>query len=195
MPRWDAVFEALPPVGAVRRSQPSDPGLHPALGTLWREVGWGLFGRGFLQLSPPEVWGEDLALWLGGEDPARVSIGRTALGDLLYLRDLRGKARSLGYPEAIAAGAMDVSRVDVRYKRVDVLATSLEQLAVLLGDPQWLDDVLRKDLFDAAVDRIGEPGEHEMFGFVPALALGGEESADHLQRVAAREHLALLFQL
>jgi len=35
----------------------------------------------------------------------------------------------------------------------------------------------------------------EMYGFVPALMLGGLDTFDHLQKVKAVEHLMLLSQL
>ncbi|WP_246765815.1 T6SS immunity protein Tdi1 domain-containing protein, partial [Pseudomonas syringae] len=35
----------------------------------------------------------------------------------------------------------------------------------------------------------------EMYGFVPALMLGGPSSLDHLEKLKAVEHLMLLSQL
>ena len=47
-------------------------------------------------------------------------------------------------------------------------------------------------LFDPAVGLLGRPGSDEMFGFVPALALGRPCRLNHLQKVNAVEHLMLL---
>ena len=42
--------------------------------------------------------------------------------------------------------------------------------------------------------RLDEPAFDECFGYVPLLALGGPETADHLEKVKLREHIALISQ-
>ncbi len=191
-------LRTLPPMGdvaplpaaALRALEARLPSL---LLAFFRETGWGRFGDGFLVLEDPRKLDETLALWLGSFDPSRVPIGRTALGDLVYFRDLRARAEALGLPNA--ESACDLSFIDVRYKRTGLLAMSLEDIPGALGDPELLKTALRKDLFDDALWRLGAPEIDELYGFVPALALGGNEDSDSLHRVRAREHWDILFQL
>lgn len=50
-------------------------------------------------------------------------------------------------------------------------------------------------LFSPALARLGGLKNDEMYGFLPALALGGPATLDHLQKVPAVEHLVMLAQL
>ena len=52
-----------------------------------------------------------------------------------------------------------------------------------------------EDLFAPALKTLGRLKPDEMYGFVPALALGGPSTLEHLQKVKAVEHLMLLAQL
>jgi hypothetical protein len=49
-------------------------------------------------------------------------------------------------------------------------------------------------MFKPALRKLGQLKHDEMYGLVPALALGGEVSLDHLQKVKAVEHLVILAQ-
>jgi hypothetical protein len=200
-PRLDPapMLTALPPMPDVRiptKASLAKLGhrLPPRLLSFFATVGFGRFGEGFLSLAHPHELDPTLAEWLGGFDPAHVPFGRTALGDLIYFRDLRARAVLLEVPNA--ATACDVSVIDVRHKRSFVAATSLDQfIGEVLGTPETLRARLRKDLFDGALARLGPPAIDEVYGFVPLLALGGVEEPHALERMSAAEHLAILFQV
>ncbi|MNP52963.1 hypothetical protein D3C76_1473920 [compost metagenome] len=51
------------------------------------------------------------------------------------------------------------------------------------------------DLFEPARERLGTLGVDEMYGFVPALMLGGSGSLERLEKLKVVEHLLLLSQL
>src|SRR5262249_33788285 len=149
---------------------------------------------GFLTLMHPHEIDETLADWLGGFDPSRVPFARTALGDILYFRDLRSGAAMLGVKGA--ESACDISVILARHKKTTVLATDLARFVEqVLGQPKSQKGLLRRDLFDLALARLGPPEADELYGFVPALALGGSEEAAALERMKAPEHLSILLQL
>ena len=50
-------------------------------------------------------------------------------------------------------------------------------------------------MFSGTLKKLGRLKQDEMYGFVPALAFGGDSSVDHLEKVKAVEHLVLLAQL
>jgi hypothetical protein len=166
-----------------------------ALLDMWQTHGWGAVGDGFLHFVDPASLVDTCDEWLGGPNPTRIPLGRTGLGDLIYFRDLRERARALGMTGEEAATACDVNAVNVRYKRVSVLATSIGEFIERLDDPAWLTDALDKTLFDRAVARLGPLGDDEIFGFVPALGLGGSDDPENLEKVGRDVHLAILFQL
>ena len=199
--RLAAMLRLLPPMADVRKSTAAEldalrPRVPSTLVDVWAELGWGRFGNGFLQLASPTTLDGVLSEWLGKKDETRTPLGWTGLGDIIYFRDLRERARALGTSAVDAENACDVSVIDVRYKQVKMLAWSLDGFFEgFLGDESALRSELHKELFDAALSRLGPPGVDEIYGFVPALALGGAEDPANLERVGARVHLDILRQL
>lgn len=51
------------------------------------------------------------------------------------------------------------------------------------------------DLFKPALKELGQLNHDEMYGFVPALMLGGSDQLKFLKKVSAVEHLIFLSQL
>jgi hypothetical protein len=64
----------------------------------------------------------------------------------------------------------------------------------LMLDDEYIEDVLRQDLFKPAMAKLGTLHADECYGFLPPLAMGGSESVDALKRVKLREHLAIAAQ-
>jgi len=199
--RLDAMLRLLPPMADVHKPSATELAalghrVPEALLAVWAELGWGRFGSGFLHLASPAGLDDVLSDWLGKKDATRTPLGWTALGDIIYFRDLRERARALGMGEPDADQACDVSVIDVRYKQVKMLAWSLSGFFEgCLGDENALRSELHKDLFDAALGRLGPPNADEIYGFVPALGLGGAEDPASLERVGALAHLDILRQL
>lgn len=167
-------------------------GVHPKLTWLLANLKPGRHAGGLLQFSLPGTHAAELEPWLMGRTEGRTSIGRTAFGELLVFRDLRDHAASLGMEDA--ESACDVAAIDIHYKRMKVLAMSAEEFVEVLDDAKWQKAFLRLPLYQAARARLGEWEQHECFGFVPALALGGSEQAASVQRVDWRVHQSLLLQ-
>ncbi|MER0240404.1 GAD-like domain-containing protein [Fulvimarina sp. MAC8] len=57
--------------------------------------------------------------------------------------------------------------------------------------PPWEDDDYQ-NMMPEAVKRLGRLDWGEIYGFVPALSLGGPNSVDHLQKMPLVEHLTFL---
>lgn len=51
------------------------------------------------------------------------------------------------------------------------------------------------DLFQPAKKKLGTLSRDEMYGFVPAIMLGGSDALDNLKKVRSVEHLVFLSQL
>ncbi|RXE89640.1 glutamyl-tRNA amidotransferase [Pseudoalteromonas sp. A757] len=56
-------------------------------------------------------------------------------------------------------------------------------------------DINEQPLFERTLERLGPLENGEIYGFAPALALGGEPKLENLQKVKATEHLAFLADL
>ena len=57
------------------------------------------------------------------------------------------------------------------------------------------EDLDGKPLFQRAMAKHGPLEEYEMYGFVPALAIGGATKLENLQKVKVIEHLSFLADL
>lgn len=165
---------------------------HPSFITLTSRLRPGSYAGGLVIITTPGALDAEMSEWLMGNVAGRRSIGRTAFGELLVFRDLRERARELGMgnPDNEA----DIALIDVHFKKMTVLGTSVESFLDGLDDPLFQNAFLRKELFDEVKHRLGPCRPNECYGFVPALALGGSEDAGSVQRVDWRVHQAILLQ-
>jgi len=144
---------------------------------LWEEDGWSSYANGFLRVTNPADLEDVLDDWLDPSSAPRSVVAHTALGHLFLWTN------NTVYLLNPHNGHIDKITEDAEILFDTVLCDDI----VLLG--------LRKDLYDSAVARLGKPAPDECFGFVPALALGGDPVAENLQRVKLREYLAILAQV
>jgi len=142
----------------------------------WSISGFAGFGNGFIWLTNPTEMQYAVGEW--GLDPTSLIFGRTAFGDL-FIWD--GK---------------NVRALFVHDGEMNWLTDDLKMFFEFsLCDDLFLEEVVRLSKFREALDRLGAIAADEMYTYVPALALGGEESVDHLKTVKMREQLLLLSQL
>ena len=145
---------------------------------LWREVGWGSYEEGLFFIDNPEPYQVVLEGWLGSEADATIAIGRTAFADLFLWRN------------------GEIQFLDAQYGRIfSITKMPFIFFCSTLIAEDYLQDVLRKSLFDKALDTVGRLQQSQCYAFVPALALGGSVTVDNINIVQFREHSALLAQL
>ena len=161
----------------------------------WKLYGWSCYGNGLCWWVDPDLYTPVLDTWLEGTPFAGRTIfsviGRSAFG-LLYVWGTRSSqslkidaASGMIFPsdesEAISAGRSD----------------ALARYFFLTLHKQVLDeeDLNGKPLYERAIKALGALASDEMYGFEPALALGGEARLKNLRRVKTVEHLALLAKL
>jgi hypothetical protein len=145
---------------------------------LWQRQGAGIVGDdGYFRVLDPERAEDMLDGVIRLPDGATVLFA-TALGDLV----------------AFVNGLYLV--VKSRFGAIDVIeGRSFDELVALIEDPRERDDAWEWQPYPAARDRDGVPGFEQCFGFVPLLALGGPNDAEHLQVGGLYEHLAVIAQL
>jgi hypothetical protein len=151
----------------------------------WEEHGWGGYADGLFWIVNPQEYESIVKEWVEQspvivEDTYHV-IARNAFGDL----HLWGERTEC------------FLTIDSCWARYSHMASDLSRdmkirsfFAIL--DPDHCDP---QELFHPAMRRLGRLRRDEMYGFVPALALGGSAQARSLEIVKTVEHLLFLSQL
>lgn len=154
----------------------------------WREHGWAGYGEGIFWMVNPQEYEGVVSSWLEGTKFEKFDryhlIARGAFGELYLWGEETGA--SLEVSSAVARSTTFLSELPrgQMNKRLQNFLLSTE-----------VDHNDFDDLFVPAKERLGHLRYDEMYGFVPALMLGGSATLDHLQKVKAVEHLMLLSQL
>ena len=161
----------------------------------WQAYGFAGYGGGRFWMTDPDEYGEALNAWLYGTQfhgtDRYYVIGRSAFGKLMVWGTKTGPSLKI-LPSWAMIFPSDHSLWMQEGKDDFLLAGRIAGITVESQDE--MDD---KDLplFDRAVKLLGPLEHDEMYGSVPALALGGPCRVDHLQKVKAAEHLMFLAQL
>ena len=157
--------------------------LPPEIVYLWTEYGFGDYGDGLIKVVDPRDYMDSLYSWLGSQDFHKIPIMVSAFGDIFYYRKLENDEN-------------DVSLLDIHYRRIDVCTYSYEEFfEKYISNPELKEKVLRKSLFDQAVEKLGSLKYNEAFFFVPALVLGGGEDIKYVSKGDAYTHQHLLLEL
>ena len=154
----------------------------------WEEHGWCGYADGLFWTVNPQEYEPALEAWIGDtlfmKQDAYHVVARSAFGDLYMWGEKTGSSL-----EVSATGSFCIPRTS-RFvgERMD------------FGVRVFFGGISREEndfegMFSSALKKLGRLKQDEMYGFVPALALGGPATLDHLQKVKAVEHLVLLAQL
>jgi hypothetical protein len=145
---------------------------------LWRDLGAGIVGDdGYFRVVDPSRAASMLEGVIALPDGSTVLFA-TALGDLVvHVNGLYLVVKS-------------------RFGAIDLIeGRSFDELIALIEDSRQRDVAWEWQPYPAARDRDGVPAFEQCFGFVPLLALGGPNDAEHLQVGGLYEHLAVIAQL
>ncbi|MBF4555735.1 DUF1851 domain-containing protein [Pseudomonas sp. p50] len=154
----------------------------------WVEHGWCGYGDGIFWIVNPQEYEGVVASWLEGTKFADFDnyhlIARSAFGDLYLWGEQTG-------------ASLKLTSILSRYTTHTSIFTG-EQMDKGLRNFLLSRDVDTNnygDLFKPAKKKLGTLRHDEMYGFVPALMLGGPDTLDHLEKVKAVEHLTILSQI
>ena len=157
----------------------------------WDEHGWTGYRHGLFWTVNPQEYEPVVDAWIGNTKYATQDnfhlIARGAFGDIFLFGERSGLELHIVAVNAVLMEPYEWP--EDRNFGTRIFFNSMEPEAVDKMDEkgEWL--------FDRALQRLGGLKCDEMYGFVPALALGGPPSLKHLQKVGAVEHLVLLAQL
>jgi hypothetical protein len=157
----------------------------------WQEYGWCGYAEGLFWTVNPQEYEPVCDAWIGDtefmEKDAYHIIARGAFGELYFFGEKTGSSLTITPSDALALPS------DYRPKDLNQHVRSF--FGSRNPGSNDLSDADNKLLFARALKKLGRLQRDEMYGFVPALALGGPVTLEHLQKVKAVEHLVMLAQL
>jgi hypothetical protein len=161
----------------------------------WQTYGWCGYAKGLFWTVDPDEWEGVLDDWIGDtsfmERDAYYVIARSAFGELVLWGTNTGQSLKVVPSYGWLIPAFDAEKFQ---KRGPDLCTQLF-FASTSRTTYDLSDMDDKPLFDQALARLGPLDHDTMYGFVPALALGGEPRVEKLQKLHAQTHLSILVQV
>ncbi|KQZ86741.1 GAD-like domain-containing protein [Pseudomonas sp. Root562] len=173
------------PVSSIERYRGKVPNL---LLEYWAEHGWCGYGDGIFWIVNPQEYEGVVASWIEGtklqERDTYHLIARSAFGDLYLFGEKTGFSLKI----SSVLSRYVINNLDFRTEEMD------RHLQGFLLTRE-VDTNNYGDLFKPAKKKLGTLRHDEMYGFVPALMLGGPDTLDHLEKVKAVEHLTLLSQI
>jgi hypothetical protein len=165
--------------------------------TFWREFGFAGFGDGLFWICDPVAWQPSVDLWTRDLDlpmgPDRWhAVTRTAFGRM----QLWGERTGMSLTIVPYRGWIRPS--DQTARMASEAARNAQVYGAMLAQEKDVVDVPATDggmLFDRTLAMHGPVGADTMYGLVPALALGGPATPDHVQVLDAEVHLQVLHEL
>jgi hypothetical protein len=154
----------------------------------WAEHGWCGYGNGIFWIVNPQEYEGVVASWiegtkLEGRDTYHV-IARSAFGDLYLWGEKTGPSVQI----VSIFSQYDIQDFEITSEEMDK-----EIQNFLLSTEVEYNDF--EGMFERAKKNLGTLEHDEMYGFVPALMLGGSPTLENLEKVKAVEHLIFLSQL
>ena len=162
----------------------------------WKEFGWCGYADGLYWTVNPEDYIPARDAWLDGSEYAEVDryhvIARTAFGDLFLWGEQTGPCLEI-VPIHGWYVPSDVHLQDMLNGKANTVVRHFFSMT----KKQFINlhDINEKPLFDRALKKLGPVSRDEMYGFVPATALGGPAKLDRLQKLSIIEHLVFLAQV
>lgn len=154
----------------------------------WEDFGWCGYAEGLFWTVNPQDYESLLNTWLAGTEAFKSDnyhvIARSAFGEL-YLWGEK------------SADSLSITSYMSRYSTKSSIFAGANLdfgIKVFLSSMQLEHNDLNS-LFKPALKSLGPLKADEMYGFVPALALGGPVELKNLQRVKTIKHLAFLSQI
>lgn len=161
----------------------------------WQDQGWGSYYDGLLWTVNPEDYRDVLAEWVRDtpyeHETDNHVIARTAFGDLYVWNGTKGfyfHTSSSAHWLIPGTGdtSIDAERLE---KHIDIFFSVVDEENIDEEDENG------KPLFKRALKKLGPLEANEMYGFEPALCLGGSPILKNLKKVDIFAHLSLLADL
>jgi len=164
--------------------------------TYWQKEGWCAYAGGLLWIVDPEEYEDLIDEWLEDSRLDEIDsfhvIARSAFGELYACGEKTGISITVACPlQQIFA-----LQKELEPKTKDELDISIRAFFLSSSPRRFnLGDESGQLLFDGALKSLGALSSNEMYGFEPALVLGGKALLENLAKVDLDVHLTILRQL
>jgi hypothetical protein len=144
----------------------------------WKAFGFGNFMNGYLKVIDPELYQSFMRETYSIYREPTIVFAATGFGDLLIWEETF------------------IKQLNYRTGKTENGGSNIAKFFnVILASWPHTEASMHAKQFRPAVERLGEPAFDECFTYVPALALGGSEKVENIQKVKLREHLSILSQI
>ena len=163
--------------------------------TYWQEEGWCGYANGLFWTVDPDDYEDIVDEWLEDSPLEQLDafhvIARTAFGDLYLWGEKTGASTDVSCSiHVITALSKDLKR---KLKDPDFYARTF--FSNKSPDHCDLNDESGLPLFARALKKLGPLAPDEMYGFEPAIVLGGKMQLENLAKLKLDVHLTILRQL
>ena len=161
----------------------------------WEQEGWCEYANGLFCTVDPDDYEDLVDEWLADtgldEIDAFHVIARTAFGELYVCGEKTGCSATI----YCALNLVTALENDLKAKTKEDLDFSIRSFFAF-SEPTELDmkDEDGQLLFERARAKLGPLEPHEIYGFEPAIVLGGKILLENLAKVNANVHLTILRQ-
>ena len=163
--------------------------------TYWRDEGWCSYAQGLFWTVNPDEYEDLVDEWLADTPLEQIDafhvFGRSAFGDLYLCGERSGANTTV----CCSINAITAVPKELKAKNEERRDSSIRSFfaASFRGDFDR-SDLSKKPLFARAHSGLGTLAVDEIYGFEPALVLGGSPVLENLRRVKLDQHLTMLRQ-
>jgi hypothetical protein len=161
----------------------------------WRQEGWCSYRQGLFWTVNPDDYEGLIDEWLADTPLEQIDafhvFGRSAFGDLYLCGEKSGSNATV----CCSINSITAVAKELKAKNDEQKDSSIRSFFAA-SFPADFDraDLSKKPLFDRARSKLGVLAVDEMYGFEPALALGGKPVLENLRKVQLDQHLIMLRQ-
>lgn len=166
--------------------------LPPSLLTIWQDEGWCSYADGLFWTTDPDEYTHLAAAWTAGTPLETVDryhvIARTAFGKLYLWGEKLNRSVTIDCSAGFILALADKLRVPAP----DADNSLLSVFSTMDRPVCDVEDSNGEFLFERARARLGQLDHTQMYGFEPALSIGGRLRLENLNKVSLDVHLTIL---
>lgn len=161
----------------------------------WNNEGWGSYANGLFWIVNPDDYEDLVNEWIEDTSLEQIDafhvVGRTAFGNLYVCGERSGVNMTISCP----LNAIFVLPKDLKPKSKEDQDWSVKSFIGLSISECDLKDESGVPLFEQALAKLGPLAADEVYGFEPAIVLGGKMRLENLAKLKLDVHLTILRQL
>ncbi|WP_413457748.1 GAD-like domain-containing protein [Herbaspirillum huttiense] len=161
----------------------------------WQEEGWCEYANGLFCTVDPDDYEDLVDEWLADTGLDEIDsfhvIARTAFGELYLCGERTGRSVTIVCPLNMVTALQN----KLKEKSKEDQDFSIRSFFACSDSARFdMKDEGGEPLFERARSKLGPLEPHEIYGFEPAIVLGGKMHLENLAKVNANVHLTILRQ-